>query len=99
MEKKFPIKSECASCGKKFANNEENYQIRGNYCSSCCSRIDEMMEWRRLRHKETRTIKQEKKFLELTYRLLKYWGIIMEENDRKFQGFKNYFGKVFQSND
>ena len=82
------IKNQCCSCRKEFQNSEKRYNEKGNYCDSCCFKIDKMMTWRTLRHKQNRSFKQEAKFLELTDEILKKWGIVMEENDNKFQGFK-----------
>ena len=42
---------------------------------------------------------KEEKLQRLTEEIIKKWGIDMEEDNKKFQGFKNYLWKVFQLND
>ena len=97
--KKYRIKNECASCGKEFNNSPKYYLERGNYCPNCCEKIEKKQQWRKLRTKQSRNRKQEKKFQELTEILLRKWGLDMEEDNKKFQGFENYLWKVFQLDD
>lgn len=33
------MKDECASCGRQFDNNKQNYAANGNFCKNCMRRI------------------------------------------------------------
>ena len=47
---KYQIKNECASCGKKFQNNEEIYSKQGNFCSDCILKCGLKAKWRRIKN-------------------------------------------------
>lgn len=69
------IKNNCASCGKYFDNNIDNYQENGNYCSDCNARTSYIVDARIKLSSKKPSSKSFKKLDYILKQLKNRWGI------------------------
>lgn len=70
------IKDYCVSCDTKMANNEHLYNIYGNYCIDCSSRIGHIASIRVLVQKDKLKSKKAENILGI---LKERWSITIED--------------------